>query len=51
MAKKLIEASAAKTFDRAAYPDIYTKRLTELVEAMARRSWRRQPWSMAKYRT
>jgi non-homologous end joining protein Ku len=30
MARKLIEASAAKM---AAYPDMYTKRLTELVEA------------------
>jgi DNA end-binding protein Ku len=33
MAKKPIEASAAKKFDLAAYPDMYTKRLTELVEA------------------
>ena len=33
MARKLIEASAAKKFDLAAYPDMYTKRLTELVEA------------------
>jgi DNA end-binding protein Ku len=33
MARKLIEASVAKKFDLAAYPDMYTKRLTELVEA------------------
>jgi DNA end-binding protein Ku len=33
MARKLIEASAAKKFDLAAYPDMYTKRLTDLVEA------------------
>jgi non-homologous end joining protein Ku len=32
MARKLIEASAAKGFDLTAYPDMYTMRLTELVE-------------------
>jgi DNA end-binding protein Ku len=33
MARKLIEAAMAKKFDLAAYPDMYIKPLTELVEA------------------
>jgi DNA end-binding protein Ku len=33
MGRKLMEASAANKFDLAAYPDMHTKRLTELVEA------------------
>jgi DNA end-binding protein Ku len=33
LAKTLIEAAAAKKFDLAAYKDVYTERLTQLIEA------------------